>query len=945
MTKRTRKLKDKNKVFDAITGKRISPNKEVICVANAIDYVKKQGYIVTLPKQYNSAVAAVLLILTIACLSMIIPFAHAGDIGLSTIDKSYDSAKNEITLSDGANTLLKARLATPSMNNVVRGKDRIIAEINISQIDDKKAYNEIFTGLTFKDLKGNTISKPYKIVARVDNGFNIVPITECQDKNCLSVKVVGQTFEPQYRWVEIKSISDIPKGSFILGIMTDVGVNEGGDWIINLYGKDLSEWALWNDSFQTNMIMAMPMNESSGNIFNSLNQSINATKTNTPTYGVNGAFGKAIAFNGANKDNFLIPATGDLMGSSITVSTWVKINSTSGAQRIFAGNQDNAGTYALLTNSGKLVCSFRDNGGNGQEADGTSTLALNTLYNLVCVFNATSKTASAYVNGTLEANSIAVGGTLNTARETRGIGVDPNYPNIQNFDGLIDELYVWREAKSSAFISQIAQYTFFDNKSVASTFTPTNITFISQSPSDINTNNANGGVNITYSLTKGNDSMSTLFLVTKVNNSVNDCFSFLNGSNFNCGYHAIVNATSNQSNQNFTFNLDHDFVYPASYNYDQEEMEALTKSGFNLNNANSWAYSEMLNLTNTKKFYFVWINIINNSVTSNPASVFYCNSTNSCTQIHQILATDIPEVTLSQSRYFIAPFVVNLSDGKVNEQVIMTPTSNIVVHSNTGGWTMRYITNNSRLGNSKTTANAGVSTTNLSGTFDIHVHFFNGTASLRYFAYSRNATANITTSERTDLLDIGGLIPTTPQIIEPSQASYVNSSLIPISWTQSISPNGYNISNYTISLYNSDMTFNRILATNTATNLSMDININQLNLSSALYIIAVNATDSINQRSETSFSNTFQVSYTTTPVVITNIFSFDLSNNQNMALFIFCLLISIAVLVFLNEVLGAIFIIILGFIAILNISNVFIGLIIIISGLFAGIVFKGRNNN
>lgn len=40
---------DKNNVRDALTGKRISPNKEVIEITNAIDYVKKMGFIIVRP--------------------------------------------------------------------------------------------------------------------------------------------------------------------------------------------------------------------------------------------------------------------------------------------------------------------------------------------------------------------------------------------------------------------------------------------------------------------------------------------------------------------------------------------------------------------------------------------------------------------------------------------------------------------------------------------------------------------------------------------------------------------------------------------------------------------------------------------------------------------------------------------------------------------------------
>jgi len=52
MTKRQRKIQDKNTMRDALTNKRIG-SKEVIWIGNAVDYVKKQGYLVIRPRVIN----------------------------------------------------------------------------------------------------------------------------------------------------------------------------------------------------------------------------------------------------------------------------------------------------------------------------------------------------------------------------------------------------------------------------------------------------------------------------------------------------------------------------------------------------------------------------------------------------------------------------------------------------------------------------------------------------------------------------------------------------------------------------------------------------------------------------------------------------------------------------------------------------------------------------
>lgn len=50
MTRRQRQKENKNTLRDTLTNKRVG-NKEVITVDNAIDYVKKQGYLVIIPRR------------------------------------------------------------------------------------------------------------------------------------------------------------------------------------------------------------------------------------------------------------------------------------------------------------------------------------------------------------------------------------------------------------------------------------------------------------------------------------------------------------------------------------------------------------------------------------------------------------------------------------------------------------------------------------------------------------------------------------------------------------------------------------------------------------------------------------------------------------------------------------------------------------------------------
>lgn len=361
---------------------------------------------------------------------------------------------------------------------------------------------------------------------------------------------------------------------------------------------------------------------------------------------------------------------------------------------------------------------------------------------------------------------------------------------------------------------------------------PLNITLISQNPADITTTNLlNQDVNITYNYTKYSDSfnVSSIKIYTKVNTTSSECSGWFNGTQ-KCGYNGwgFIGYSSNSSDTLFHFILDDNEVYPAVYNYPNHTfMEITAKSNFNANNQNSLARSNFINVSNVTLYNVAEINVQNNSATSNPLQIWYCNSSYTtgsltsspnCNLIGTLTNNIVANHTHGvNSEHYLIPFAI--VDGKVSNLTKVTSDSGIILRGNTGGWNVRYITDRTRLNAGQTSTNLGSTFSELVGTFDMHLHQFTGNETLWYYARGLNSTNDeINSTETFDLLQLGGINPTTPIVYNPVNATYYEN--ITINYTASFSPNGYAISYYNITLRNQDGTYNRTIQSNNSNNLS-----------------------------------------------------------------------------------------------------------------------------
>jgi hypothetical protein len=382
--------------------------------------------------------------------------------------------------------------------------------------------------------------------------------------------------------------------------------------------------------------------------------------------------------------------------------------------------------------------------------------------------------------------------------------------------------------------------------------------FNSQVPADINIFNLFGvsptgdtRLNISYNISDANLVTSSIKLYHKVNSSTSDAdFFFVNGTSVFSGF-GERNYSSNYSDV-FSFLLSDNRIYPATYNYNQTYMENASKSVYDNDLNTEYVKIQLLNVSNVKNFSFFEIYADNQTSASLSLRIYYCNSsyanqnpaaTSVCTNFYNMPASESFNHTHSVfSKHHVLSFPINITNKQIGS-VYVTGTSYFLLRGRLGvnGWNVYYITNISRPDAIQTTQNSGGAWVNLNGTVDAHLHQYDGTETLWYYACANNTLNEINcTALRSDLLETGGLPPISPGIYNPINKSYNGN--ISINYTASFSPNLYPIIIYNITLQNySD---NRIAVITVNNSLNLSYLWNSLGTPDGIYNFHVSACDS-----------------------------------------------------------------------------------------------------
>jgi hypothetical protein len=387
----------------------------------------------------------------------------------------------------------------------------------------------------------------------------------------------------------------------------------------------------------------------------------------------------------------------------------------------------------------------------------------------------------------------------------------------QNLKGTIDEVGFWNRSLTSAEVAIL----YASGSGLAYPFVNVVQTFINQDPVDVTIGNIfSRKLNVTYEIT-GITNYSSIVMKYKTNSTNVSCAYNGNGTcliNTNV-YSQQRNPAYNVTNTLFNFSFQDNEVYPAVYQYPNETyMEGQTKQTLSLNQASDISAFWLRNISLTSNINIFEI-YLNKTSSPSPLLLYYCNSSYvtgnmnnaNCGLFATLNNTQSYNHThgLNSHHYtFNFPMAVGMIG-----TVKVSPDSQFVLlkSSNTGSWTVKYIQNVTRADEFRYSTNNGNAYTSVSGSPDMHLHQFSTQDKFCYYTTLVESGNTYNATERCDTLDFTPLAPSLVSFISPNTTHYNNT--VVVEYTSATPSYNTTISSYFINLCNSDLTFNKSIAT------------------------------------------------------------------------------------------------------------------------------------
>lgn len=517
--------------------------------------------------------------------------------------------------------------------------------------------------------------------------------------------------------------------------------------------------------------------------------------------------------------------------------------------------------------------------------------------NLNYVWSATNK-QQFYMYDYILLNITYVNGTpVNNADVN--ISTNKDYLNVSGADGLIETQTVL-----GYFINKTYNYTYnisikadlglFSNTSYYQMYELYNrtfriilteggtsgstlrVVFHNQTPSDLtSTNTINTETKIIYNITYNTTTESLNYTWLYFNVSTSDCWIIINGECFFNRY-AKVNMTPIGSNQ-YEAELDDNMVYAGSYAHSRTFVESRNNTLYPLNTANTWIEQELMNISVSQ---FSFLEAMYNSTASGTGigDIFMCNESGMSSPSTNTNCVSIATQTKSASwdhchtlepgnvceKVWILPF--NTTSRKLGNVYVPLNETLYFLFSGSGGSGGNFqmgISTHINRSQARITANNGGTWSNFTnGTAIIHVHSFNGSDSLNYYAnISSNISTNVT-AVRTDNYLITFLDPIAPFVYSPNETLYNSSTgngTLWINYTQAIPMSVYaKIINYSLYYVKSDLTSTTFIYNFSYNNTNFTYLWDFNSVPEGYYYVMVRAMDN-NSRYSDGYSSLFRI--------------------------------------------------------------------------------------
>jgi len=377
--------------------------------------------------------------------------------------KTYDPIDREVTFKNSflgipTTEIATVKLNTPLVYYVIPGEDRKVAEFTINLFED---YDNPLKSLDLYAKYGlkldRKITYKYKEYYEIDVADMGEKCFNTIDKGkevlaCVPEALKTTHKETREKWTNLDT-AKLTKGTYDIGIFTDVKPGDYVEWIPTMFGNNkVEEWAVWADSLSVGLVGYYNF-DSSNNITLPDNRFGKSNFTITVGSGVNtttGKLKKGFDFDGTATVMLNISTNSQLHNS--TNMTWVAWiyphEATCGAGATYNSIMaDQSGNLDLRFVGSTCKISFDTQ--TGGDLPSVTDIKPNA-WNFVAITYG-GGTKRLYVNGTEESNEPGNWFTGDVSPYHTRIGKGGN----GYFNGVIDEIGIWNRTLLPAEVADL----------------------------------------------------------------------------------------------------------------------------------------------------------------------------------------------------------------------------------------------------------------------------------------------------------------------------------------------------------------------------------------------------------------------------------------------------------------------------------------------------------
>lgn len=386
--------------------------------------------------------------------------------------KSYDPITREVTITNAyglGSDIGKARLNTPLNYKVAPGYQKV-AEFDLWAYQD---YADILKSIDFydknqKDWEKNKIERKFDFKYKTYENILIDDFkTECsideksanKTQTCQEIKV-GSHYETQEVWKKINPATLKKNDVVTIGVFTNVQYGDYVEWIPQIYGVKVDEWATWTADLNVELVSYYDFEETSGSVIKDKVAGNNNLSTAGSSINLNyaGKLGSGAYVSGTG---YMI--SGNIAGLSSllsgtktgTINMWYYSPSSNYVtyRNIFGIGQNtgnpSAFTFSEHSDASNKFLYSKNDGGAYTFLTGTTSLT-NAWKMYSFVYN--NNMLSVYENGVWKLNSSYGGITIADGKIV--IGNEGLYAGDNNVI-VYDELGIWSRAITPTEITQL----------------------------------------------------------------------------------------------------------------------------------------------------------------------------------------------------------------------------------------------------------------------------------------------------------------------------------------------------------------------------------------------------------------------------------------------------------------------------------------------------------